>query len=255
MPKINVYLPDDLATAVREAGIAVSPICQHALAEAVRAVGQARKMVERLRDPDFDPASVPLIGARIAGRMTPRLSEAIRLARELSGPPDLVGTGHLLMGLLDEGNNLAVSVLGALDVDLEELRNAALAMGTGEEGVTAPAENGRLDSELGASLWAGLSFQSRLAIASALEVSVDLAHNYLGCEHLLIGLLSNPDNGASRALESFGVDRASAYRAVTTAVAGFAHAKQMSATSEVSKLDAISRRLDDLERRLGPVAP
>ena len=41
MPKINVYLPDDLATAVREAGIPVSPVCQKALAEAVRLVGRA----------------------------------------------------------------------------------------------------------------------------------------------------------------------------------------------------------------------
>ena len=59
MPKINVYLPDDLANAVREAGIPVSPVCQKALAEAVRRVGRARKTVERLRDPDFDPAGVP----------------------------------------------------------------------------------------------------------------------------------------------------------------------------------------------------
>jgi ATP-dependent Clp protease ATP-binding subunit ClpC len=53
MPKINVYLPDDLATAVREAGIPVSPVCQKALAEAVRPVSRARKTVERLRDPNL----------------------------------------------------------------------------------------------------------------------------------------------------------------------------------------------------------
>jgi len=41
---------------------------------------------------------------------------------------------------------------------------------------------------------------------------------------------------------------------VTTAIAGFAHAKHLSAESEASKLDAISRRLDDIERRLRPVA-
>jgi ATP-dependent Clp protease ATP-binding subunit ClpA len=253
MPKINVYLPDDLAIAVREAGIAVSPICQQALADAVRAIGRARKTVEQLRDPDFDPASFPQIGARVAGRMTPRLSKAVRLARELSGPTGLVETRHLLMGLLDDGDNLAVSVLRALDVDLEELRKAALEMGADEDRA-ASARDGGLDDDFGASLWAGLSFQSRLAIASTLEVSVDLAHNYLGCEHLLVGLLSTPDSGASRALARFGVDRASAYRAVTSAVAGFAHAKQISATSEASRLDAISRRLDDLERRLGPEA-
>lgn len=185
--------------------------------------------------------------------MTPRLSEAIRLARDLSGPLDLVGTTHLLVGLLDEGNNLGVSVLVALDVDLEELRSAALRVEVDEAGVPGPAEKGGLESNPG-SLWTGLSFPSRLAIASALEASVDLGHNYIGCEHLLIGLLSASDSEASRVLRSFGVDRASAYRAVTTAIAGFAYAKQASGASEASKLDAISRRLDDIERRLGPDA-
>ena len=37
MPKINIYLPDDLASAVREARIPVSAVCQRALADAVRA--------------------------------------------------------------------------------------------------------------------------------------------------------------------------------------------------------------------------
>jgi ATP-dependent Clp protease ATP-binding subunit ClpC len=103
-------------------------------------------------------------------------------------------------------------------------------------------------------LWTGLSFPARLAIAATLEASLDLGHNYLGCEHLLIGLLSVTDSEASRVLRSFGVDRADAQRSVTTAIAGFVHARQTSATSEAGKLDEISRRLDDLERRLGPVA-
>ncbi len=254
MPKINVYLPDDLATAVREAGIPVSPVCQKALAEAVRLVGRARKAVEHLRDPDFDPTLVPQLSTRIGSRMTPRLSEAVRLAREVSGTAGRLGTKHLLIGLLDEGDNLGVVLLRALDVDQEELRSAAQQVEPDEEGFTAPDEKGGRESDVGASLWRGFSFPARLAIAAALEASLDLGHNYLGCEHLLIGLLSVTDSGASRVLRSFGVDRADAQRAVTTAIAGFVHARQTSATSEAGKLDEISRRLDALERRLGPVA-
>jgi hypothetical protein len=132
MPKINVYLPDDLATAVREAGIPVSPVCQRALADAVRLVGRARKAVERLRDPNFGPATVPQVGNRIRSLMTIRLSEAIRLAREESGPTGRVETKHLLIGMLDEGHNLGIRLLQALDVDTDELRDAAVQIDAAE---------------------------------------------------------------------------------------------------------------------------
>ena len=46
MPKINVYLPDELADAVREAGLPVSPICQRALEQAVRA--ELAPLIERI---------------------------------------------------------------------------------------------------------------------------------------------------------------------------------------------------------------
>jgi ATP-dependent Clp protease ATP-binding subunit ClpA len=87
--------------------------------------------------------------------------------------------------------------------------------------------------------------------ASTLEASIYLGHNYLGCEHLLLGLLQTPDSEAARVLENFGVDAASARRAVTTAISGFAHARETSATADTSKLDEIARRLDAVERRLG----
>jgi post-segregation antitoxin (ccd killing protein) len=44
MPKINVYLPDDLAEAVRDAGVPVSAVCQRALEQAVRRVTAVREL-------------------------------------------------------------------------------------------------------------------------------------------------------------------------------------------------------------------
>lgn len=253
MPKINVYLPDDLATAVREAGIPVSPVCQKALAETVRLVGRARKTVERLRDPNFDPATVPQIGSRIGNLMTLRLSEVMRLARQESGPAGRVETRHLLIGLLDEGHNLGIRLLQALDVDADELRDAALQIDADEAGPVAADQPGGSSTSGDASLWTGLSLPARVSIASTLEASIDLGHNYLGCEHLLLGLLHTPDSEAARVLHSFGIDAASARRAVTTAISGCAHARETSATADTSKLDEIVSRLDAVERRLGSV--
>lgn len=249
MPKINVYLPDDLATAVREAGIPVSPLCQKALAEAVRLVGRARKTIKLLRDPDFDPAAVPQIGSRIGSLMTLRLSQATRLAREASGPAGRVETKHLLIGVLDEGHNLGIRLLQALGVDPDELRNCARQIDADEVSTAPAGEPGGPRTSGDSSLWTGLSLPARMSIASALEASIDLGHNYLGCEHLLLGLLSTQDGQAARALHSFGVDTASARRAVTTAIAGFAQARETS-EADARVLDEIIHRLDAVERRL-----
>jgi ATP-dependent Clp protease ATP-binding subunit ClpC len=253
MPKINVYLPDDLAAAVRDAGFPVSPVCQKALAQAVRLVGRARKAVERLRDPDFDPATVPQIGSRIGSLMTLRLSEAIRLAGEASGPTGRVETRQLLTGLLDEGHNLGIRVLQALGADADELREAARQIDVDEPSPAPAAEPGGSRTTGNESLWTGMSLPARLAIASALEASIDLGHNYLGCEHLVIGLADIPDSQAARVLYSFGVNAADARRAVTTAIAGFAHSRETSGAAEATKLDEIVRRLDAVERRLAAV--
>ena len=119
MPKINVYLPDDLAAAVRAAGFPVSPVCQEALAVAVRNVSRARKAIGAIRDPGFDPGRHPALASSLHSRMTPRLEEVLRLARQAGGGP--AGTGRLLLGVLEEGHNLGLRLLQALDIDTGEL--------------------------------------------------------------------------------------------------------------------------------------
>ena len=125
MPKINVYLSDDLAAAVREAGISVSPVCQQALAEAVRAVRASREASSAIRAPGFDPQQQPDIGRHVNHHMTPRLRRVIRRAHELVEPPGAVATEDLLVAVLDEPGNLGVLVLQSLGVDLAALRDDA----------------------------------------------------------------------------------------------------------------------------------
>ncbi|MEV4282819.1 ATP-dependent Clp protease ATP-binding subunit, partial [Actinoplanes xinjiangensis] len=65
MPKINVYLPDDLAEAVRETGLPVSPICQRALEHAVRRITTIRQAVLTDIDPAWLAERLPSFTARL----------------------------------------------------------------------------------------------------------------------------------------------------------------------------------------------
>jgi ATP-dependent Clp protease ATP-binding subunit ClpA len=268
MPKINVYLPDDLAAAVRAAGLPVSPICQQALAEALRMIEAARSAIEIIRDPGFDPEEHPRISARVAARMTPRLQEAVRLARSAAGPDGDVETRHLLAGVLDEGGNLGTRLLEALDVDLSALRAGAARAGSGEpapgdrreravaaavraiaaDSGARTAEDGSAD-RAGTPVWDGLTVPARLAIAAALEAAADLGHNYIGCEHLLVGLASQDDSETAGLLRRAGADPASLRRAITTALAGYGHARQAAPTM-AARLEDVIRRLEEIEGRL-----
>lgn len=245
MPKINVYLPDDLAAQVRDAGIPVSPVCQAALAEAVRQVGRARKAADAIRSPSTDAATLQQIGDRLEARATLRLREALRLATPASGP---VETVDLLLGLLDEGHNVAIEALRLQDVDLEELRLAVAGFECGGE--SAPADLG--NPPVPKSVWPALTQEAREAIAAALEASVELGHNYLGCEHLLLGLLGG-SGAAAQILTDLGAGAAGTRRAVAAVVAGAGAggSGRGAASATEARLDEITRRLEAVERQLG----
>ena len=116
MPKINVYLPDELAAAVRDAQVPVSAICQAALERAVRDIGAARSTDE------------PPAGGRVRGRLFRRFTDRARSAvsaaqREAQEHGHrYIGTEHLLLGVLDEGANLGIKVLESLEVEPADLR-------------------------------------------------------------------------------------------------------------------------------------
>jgi ATP-dependent Clp protease ATP-binding subunit ClpA len=257
MPKINVYLPDDLAEAVRAADIPVSAVCQRALADAVQVIQTARKGIAALRNPQFDPDSHPQFAARLVNRMTPRLRQALALARDASATTHLVTTRHLLIGIVDERDNMAVRLLQSLGQDVDMIRDAAEQLDSDEPlpaAVSAPTEvatpSGDASLSAEASAWTGLTLPSRIAIGAAAEASIDLGHNYLGCEHLLLGLLDDPGSGAGQVLHSAGIDKAGMRRAITSAAAGFAQARHATAAADAAKLDELIQRLEAIESRL-----
>jgi ATP-dependent Clp protease ATP-binding subunit ClpA len=242
MPKINVYLPDDLAAAVRAAGFPVSPVCQEALARVVRKVNRARQAIGAIRDPGFDPGQHPALGSALQGRMTPRLKEVLRLARPADGGP--AGTGQLLLGVLEEGHNLGVRLLQALDIDPDELA-AAVA----QADLTEPGTLDGLITDSGPG--PDLTRPAWLAVATTLETAIELGHNYLGCEHLVLGLAAESESVAGRVLRDLGADPASARKALTSILAGYVLGRQADAPAGGTEaLGEIMRRLDELEARV-----
>jgi ATP-dependent Clp protease ATP-binding subunit ClpC len=253
MPKINVYLPDDLAAAVKAADLPVSAICQKALREAVALVSTARKAAAALGNPDFDPGEHPAFAERVTGRMTEKLRDALDRARAAAPDAGHVDSGHLLIGILDTPGNLAVRLLPVLQADADDLRTAVAAVERDEAHPTAPAREDSGEP----SLWTGLTLPARAAIGAALQASIDLGHNYLGCEHLLIGIADESTGSSVGAvLREAGLTSAALKVAVNSATAGFAHARSSSGTAGTAgqatalALKAVMDRLDGIEQRL-----
>ncbi|MDQ2724848.1 MAG: ATP-dependent Clp protease ATP-binding subunit [Actinomycetota bacterium] len=222
MPKINVYLSDELARAVREVDLPVSSVCQRALADAVAAAD----------GPVIDGEGGP--GAPFAGelsRFTRRARVAIDHARSTRARPTSL---DLVQGLLTEGNNLALGVLRALEVEPDDLL-AKLHSRNRQHG----ARPGGIPDVLERST----------------QQALELGHNYVGCEHLLLGLAAGPEGElAAETLQAMGVDAIRGRQAVGMMLAGFAYARDNGvhaglSTSIRSALDEIRARLSRLESR------
>jgi ATP-dependent Clp protease ATP-binding subunit ClpC len=277
MPKINVYVPDELAEAIKESGIPVSAVCQRALETAVRRVTAIREAV-----------ITPSTGLSASNRLThftDRARDVMKLAvaRARSQSAAEVGTEHLLHGLLAEGGNLALHVLSAMEIEPEQVgreleRHESAAAGRTAAAGPAPdsaaqrpasveagvedggAEDGGAGADPGpAALDEGaLRFGGHAAAALELAVTeaTSLGHNYVGCEHLLLGLVAEPDGAGGRILRSLGAELRLTRRAVSAAIAGYVHlrAQQGSGAPPAAEpADPMSKLSELIDRQLQPV--
>ena len=219
MPKINVYLPDELADSVKDMNIPVSAICQRALEGSVKRIAAIRALDIRSLQRDKPP------------QFTDRAWKAVQIAAEVSQGTKL-GTSHLLAGIIGEGENLAMDVLRALDVEPKGLPSAT------------PAATGRKP---------GFADDGAAALELAVVESIALGHNYVGCEHLLLGIVAEPNGAGGEELRELGIEIKGARRAVQTALAGIVHLKkQQQATPDAAKiLEMIMTRLARLEQHAG----
>jgi ATP-dependent Clp protease ATP-binding subunit ClpA len=133
-------------------------------------------------------------------RFSDRARRAVVLAQEEARLLDhnYLGTEHLLLGLIHEREGVAATSLEALGVSLEAARREVedlIGRGAGSPPGDVP-----------------VTPRTTKVFESAFQEGLDLGHNYIGTEHLLLGLLGETEGVAAQVLETLGVglDRARA---------------------------------------------
>ncbi len=103
-----------------------------------------------------------------------------------------IGTEHLLLGLVREGEGVAARVLENMNVELPKVRTAVeFIIGRGDRPVVGEV---------------GLTPRAKRVIELAIDEARRLGHNYIGTEHLLLGLVREGEGIAAGVLESLGVN-------------------------------------------------
>ena len=119
---------------------------------------------------------------------------------------DHISTGHLLLGLIREGEGSAVTFLDKANIDLEKMK-------TELEGAMENKGRGSVIGKL------QLTSRANDTLKLAAQESESMEHKYVGTEHLLVGLIHEREGVASKILAKFGIDLDKARSAAqTTAV-------------------------------------
>jgi ATP-dependent Clp protease ATP-binding subunit ClpC len=126
-------------------------------------------------------------------RFTERARQVVVLAQDEARTlkHDHVGTEHLLLGLLREGKGVAARALGSLDVTLERTRGEVVRI----VGVGDHDESGQVP----------FTPVAKRVLERALHEALVLGHNYIGTEHILLGLISVNEGPVVRILADMNV--------------------------------------------------
>ncbi len=172
------------------------------------------------------------------GRFTERAQRVFLLAQEearrLRHPA--VGTEHLLLGLLREGEGIAARALQSLGLDLSKVREEV-------ERIVAPGEN-RVGDEV------GLTPRAKKVLELAHEEGRRQGVSYVGTEHLLLGLIREGEGVAARVLINHGLTMDSVRRQVLMLLGGIGAAVQAQASAGAAQPRSQTPTLDELGRDL-----
>jgi ATP-dependent Clp protease ATP-binding subunit ClpC len=141
-------------------------------------------------------------------RFTERARKVVVLAQEEARHfnHNYIGTEHLLLGLLREDEGVAARALASLNVTLDEVREQVESIvGYGEEGTGAQAP---------------FTPRSKKVLELALREALQLGHNYIGTEHILLGLVRESEGVAARVLSNLDVDPDKVRREVVRMLGG-----------------------------------
>jgi ATP-dependent Clp protease ATP-binding subunit ClpC len=188
-------------------------------------------------------------------RFTDRARRVVVLAQEEARMlnHNYIGTEHILLGLIHEGEGVAAKALESLGISLEGVRDQVEEIiGQGQ---TAPA--GHIP----------FTPRAKKVLELSLREALQLGHNYIGTEHILLGLIREGEGVAAQVLQKLGADLNRVRQQVIQLLSGYASGEGgagqtkagVSGGSEESKgsavLDQFGRNLTQLARegKLDPV--
>src|SRR5436190_5653951 len=140
---------------------------------------------------------------------TERVRKVLAMAREEAARlhHEYVGTEHILLGLIREGEGVAATVLQNLNVELDEI----------QQKIEETVKKGKAAQATGPDL--PYTSRAKKVLELAMSEARELGHSYVGTEHLLLGLLREEKGIAAQVLTDAGVNLEAA-RAETLRILG-----------------------------------
>ena len=177
---------------------------------------------------------------------TDRARRALLLAQEEARllNHNFIGTEHMLVGLIHEGEGVAAKALGSLGISLEAVRGK-VEQRRGPAGLsTAPS--------------APFTPRAKKVLDLALREALQLGHNHIGTEHLLLGLVREGEGAGAQVLVSLGADLSQVRQQVIRLLSGHeatgSDGPAAGTTSQGSEVAVGSAILDEFGRNLTQLA-
>ncbi len=175
-------------------------------------------------------------------RFTERARQVVVLAQEEARTlkHNYIGTEHILLGLLREEEGLAARVLESLDITVERVRAQVVRIvGSGEE-----VTSGQIP----------FTPRAKKVLELALREALSLGHNYIGTEHILLGLVRENEGVAARILLDFDADSEKIRNEVIRMLSGPGGRRQGGSAAGAGEGKKSSKLLDQFGRNLTKLA-
>ncbi len=174
---------------------------------------------------------------------TERARRSIVLAQEEAQRlgNNYIGTEHLLLGIMSEGESVAAKVLENLSLTLSKVRHEVESIvGKGSKTVSKEMV---------------FTPRAKRVIELAFEEARNLSHNYIGTEHLLLGLIKESEGVAARVIQNLGVDTSKIRSGITRLLGVESAPMPTKEKTRTPTLDQYSRDLTQMarEKKLDPV--
>src|SRR5207245_2484331 len=175
-------------------------------------------------------------------RFTDRARRVVVLAQEEARMlnHNYIGTEHILLGLIHEGEGVAAKALESLNISLEAVRQQV------EEiiGQGQAAPTGHIP----------FTPRAKKVLELSLREALQLGHNYIGTEHILLGLIREGEGVAAQVLQKLGADLNRVRQQVIQLLSGYAGGKGETAPGEGEQAPTGSLVLDQFGRNLTQLA-